>query len=468
VVWTDYRDSTDGISNGLIMVFDLNTRQAEVIAGGPLSDGSPVDRLNPDISGDIVVWEDSRNTCGVCPHDIYGFDLASGKEFPVAVGEADYINPSISGSRVIWLAYDSQTMAIKSIDLVTGKLFRVTEHKADGNFRYGSPVIDGDIVVWSEHSGSRKANPHTIYAQNLATGRRVTVATVYRPLSNYDVSGRRVVWTGPWVTLFDLDSGQSRVLFKGMAQMPVIDGELVLWSDGRDHDHTAFDMFGYNLRADHPFLVNAAAGDQIMPALWGEQVAWQDHSTGKFQIAELDLSGARPVLPAPTPLVPQTEELPQGRDSSEGSELNVNIASLPPGSFFKGMHAANGNGWYVASPAATDAIVDNSGRPYFNYFTVLDSDLYRPTGYPSGDPRGDEVGDLFGTVWEKGGYVMVRLWPTLYPMPYGIGPYPDDVAQQYVALAGNTKGWNWVDMVQTNNEPNIEWPKSCNNCRWEA
>jgi beta propeller repeat protein len=36
----------------------------------------------PDVSGDLVVWADSRNSCPTCDRDIYGYRLSTGQSSP--------------------------------------------------------------------------------------------------------------------------------------------------------------------------------------------------------------------------------------------------------------------------------------------------------------------------------------------------------------------------------------------------
>jgi len=460
VVWTEYQLSTEGIGEGNIILYDAKTNRSQLIAGNAATDSGLIDRLNPDISNNVIVWEDSRHTCPACPHDIFAYDLTTGREFPIAVGPADETTPSISGTRVVWRSYDGKRHALLGQDLATGERFEIASHPADGRFFYGRPVIDGSIVVWSEYEGNPKSQPHTIYALNLVTGQRVTVARVWYPGSEYDISGHRIAWTGPLVTLYDIDTGQSRVLFQGwQAHAPAIQGDLVVWADGRNYDYTGFDIYGYDLRFDRPFLVSAAPGNESEPDIDGEQVVWQQEQDGVFRIVSLDLAGQRPEVPPLLPPNPAPSG-PINTNLAEAGEATIDASVL--GNFFKGMHGANGDGWGVALPKSTDAIVNSSGVPYFNYHTVLNSDLWRQTGYPS--PRGPTVGDLYRTIrvtYSK--YVVVRLWPTLGPDRY-LSNNPEDVAQQYISLASSQ---DWVNMVQTNNEPNVEWAVSCSSCRWE-
>jgi TolB protein len=54
--------------------------------------------MEPAIDGNLVVWADSRNG----NHDIYGYDLAKGVEFPIYVGPGDQYFPAVSGNLVVW------------------------------------------------------------------------------------------------------------------------------------------------------------------------------------------------------------------------------------------------------------------------------------------------------------------------------------------------------------------------------
>ena len=55
--------------------------------------------LDPVISGDLVVWSDSREKRG---SDIYGYDLEKGVEFPVSRAIGNQSSPAIDGMRVVW------------------------------------------------------------------------------------------------------------------------------------------------------------------------------------------------------------------------------------------------------------------------------------------------------------------------------------------------------------------------------
>ena len=94
-VWVDY-----AVPGGYaLMGQHLPTRETFVIAQPGLS-------LNyPDIDGRYVVWSDGRNSEDVLDLDIWGYDLLTGKEFPIYEGPGDQKFPSISGNLVVWQSY---------------------------------------------------------------------------------------------------------------------------------------------------------------------------------------------------------------------------------------------------------------------------------------------------------------------------------------------------------------------------
>ncbi len=93
VVWSDVRSG-----NYDVYVYDV----ARGVERRVTTD--PAGQFNARISGDLVVWEDSRNsTSHYFPmNDVYGFDLKTGAEFPVATGDDHQGWPRVDGDRVLW------------------------------------------------------------------------------------------------------------------------------------------------------------------------------------------------------------------------------------------------------------------------------------------------------------------------------------------------------------------------------
>ncbi|HLF26436.1 MAG TPA: hypothetical protein VJG32_08870 [Anaerolineae bacterium] len=134
----------------------------------------------------------------------------------------------------MWQEADDQTHGIRGLDLDSGQALEIVSAPVDGQSTYGLPAIDGDIVVYSETHGrpGRAGYSHIIYAYDLKTGVRTTVAEVNWPGSDYAVSGNRVAWAAGMVHVFDLSTGQDLALpAQPYSTFVDIEGDVVVWSD---------------------------------------------------------------------------------------------------------------------------------------------------------------------------------------------------------------------------------------------
>ena len=77
-------------------------------------------QTNPDIDGNIIVWQDNRNN----NWDIFGYNLTTRKEFQITDDSHDQTNPAISGSVVVW------------------------QDSRNGNSQIYAVVLDGPEVAW--------------------------------------------------------------------------------------------------------------------------------------------------------------------------------------------------------------------------------------------------------------------------------------------------------------------------------
>ncbi|HET7461791.1 MAG TPA: hypothetical protein VFJ82_11115 [Longimicrobium sp.] len=93
IVWSDDRGG-----NYDVYLYDVAAGTQRQITTNPAG------QFNARISGDLIVWEDTRNTTShyLSENDIYLYDLASGAEIPVATGDDHQGWPRIDGNRVVW------------------------------------------------------------------------------------------------------------------------------------------------------------------------------------------------------------------------------------------------------------------------------------------------------------------------------------------------------------------------------
>ncbi len=191
------------------------------------------EQTDPDISGDRVVWADTRNGNS----DIYLYDLKTKTESVVTTDTGDQILPSISGTKVVYASnQNGGDWDIYVRDVVTGKQKRLTVSSGTQT----NPVISGSNVVYETLTGTSAAIRHVKIGTNAAgditasssRGLSIGVANQYAP----DVSGNRVVWVyeqGSTSALYyyDLTVGTRHKLFSGksLIDSPQISGSKVAY-----------------------------------------------------------------------------------------------------------------------------------------------------------------------------------------------------------------------------------------------
>ncbi|MFB6240434.1 MAG: TolB family protein, partial [Gemmatimonadota bacterium] len=102
----------------------------------------PASQAFPDVSGELVVWEDHRRGNA----DIFLHDLSTGETRPLVTDTFDQRRPAISGGRVVWEDYRNGSSDLVVLDLQTGQ----TRVVADGPSSQRFPDLSGDLVVWEE------------------------------------------------------------------------------------------------------------------------------------------------------------------------------------------------------------------------------------------------------------------------------------------------------------------------------
>jgi beta propeller repeat protein len=156
-----------------ILGHSLLTNSTFLISGGP-------SRTNPDISGNIVVWEDARSGEDM---NIYGYDLASGEEFPICIAPGDQTDPVIDGDVVVWVderngnteIYGARLPSMNSEQtervvpaptltptpapptFVEGKLLNAVKVRSVAWSPDGRTLASGghEIILWDAESGER-------------------------------------------------------------------------------------------------------------------------------------------------------------------------------------------------------------------------------------------------------------------------------------------------------------------------
>lgn len=275
VVWEDYRNGNADIYgkdlstgqefpvctslgnqenpdiSGTVVVWEDHRDGAGDVYGKDISGGSeffvvraaqdPMEMIEPAISGPTVVWSDHRNYSGYGSDytDIYGKDLATGRELAICLADGGQYSPDISGSLVVWADCRSTLAVVDTADIYSLDLATMLETSvcADGGC-HEWPSVDGTLVAWDDYwSGNGMA----VQAQDVPTGRRYQVSTGAGPNSYASLSGSNIVWQtfrgGNWDVIgVDVASGKSFTVADGTADQygAAIAGKVVVWTQRRD------------------------------------------------------------------------------------------------------------------------------------------------------------------------------------------------------------------------------------------
>jgi len=243
-----------------------------------------LDQYLPAVSGNIVVWEDTRDylTTG---YDIYGMDLSTETEFPICTAPEDQRAPDISGDIVVWVDLRNSSTApdIYGKDLSTETEFAICTEE---HMQYW-PRISGDTVVWQDIRNS--GGGWDIYGKYLSTETEFPICTAATTQYVPTISGTIVVWqdqrnfstSSDDLYGKDLSGGDEFAICTaaGAQSAAAVSGSIVVWQDKRNSSTNGSDIYGNDLSGGGEFLVCGATGDQEAPAISDDIVVWADERT---------------------------------------------------------------------------------------------------------------------------------------------------------------------------------------------
>ncbi len=305
VAWMDYRNTSTGCPSAQnctsadIFTKDLSTGIEQRLTVTP-------NGLDPDISGNLVVWR-NWDTGKIVVHN-----LANGAEQIASTAATQMVSPSVSGNLVVWIDYRNSTNYgdVYMRDLTQaadGFVSRGSDQPAgtpDPKLDKRNPDIDGDIVVWEDMRNAFQDtqgwwhNPD-IYFKNLATGAEGPVCTNLADQYNPSVSGHKVFWqdyrNGNWdIYEKDLDTGVETRLTTNLAEQswPTASGDYIVWKDKREGDEDIYfeDLAGVVSGGIQQRINNdpvlAPLAVQKIPVISGLRLAWMDNRAGNWDIYE--------------------------------------------------------------------------------------------------------------------------------------------------------------------------------------
>ena len=181
-------------------------------------------KRRPVVSGSIIVYGDRRGA----DWDLYGYDMTTNTEFPIAVGGGAHGYAAISGDTVVYEVFAGGNWDLMAYTLPDKKTTPVAAGPGDQE----APVISGSRVVYLDR-GAAGGQP-ALRLFDLGTMQTKTLAKEYR-VARPAISGDSVVWedwrTGaPNVVTYDLKKSAEYLLTRsGDARAPFAAGEYIGW-----------------------------------------------------------------------------------------------------------------------------------------------------------------------------------------------------------------------------------------------
>jgi len=188
IVWSEERN-VERETNGTISVYGIyayNLTSGEEI---PVCIDPTGDQRNPQIYGDIVVWESHKfadeKGAAYLPPNIYGYNLTTKEKFPISTTPAQL--PVIYGDIVVWQDYRNGNRDIYGYNLTTKKEFPVCTRDGDQSL----VGIWENKILYMEQSSNTTYN---IYYYNLTTQKENPIETVSIPFAASSIWENRMVW----------------------------------------------------------------------------------------------------------------------------------------------------------------------------------------------------------------------------------------------------------------------------------
>lgn len=244
---------------------------------------SIVDQRNPSISGDLVVWEDYRSGQA----EIYGFNLATGEEFPVATSGREKFYPQIEGDWVIWYEKSSSfSRHLFAKNLISEETQTVV---------FGATYVDeyyslvGDNLFYTAEINQGPGDESIeVYSYDLITGNRTQISqTPFDDDRFVNASGKYVAWQNRSqdVVYRDLSIGITTFIQTPEDwRDPVVSDDLIIGTYGSSGPVVAFDT------NEQSFTELSVSGGNVHPSADGSFIVWINFTSLPGRLIGYDLN----------------------------------------------------------------------------------------------------------------------------------------------------------------------------------
>ncbi|MEN6395917.1 MAG: hypothetical protein ABFC78_05475 [Methanoregula sp.] len=224
----------------------------------------------------------------------------------------------IDGDRIVWGEHtdNSSAYSVWLYNITTGEKSLIPPSLSDGPRRDvwlsdQYPVsISGSRIVWAQDMN--------IWMYDISSGKTTALTTNSGDFNAYlehvdpAISGDVVVWRQRKITdqdsrnmnivAYSIPSGKTTVVSDGKWEKTNarIDGDRVVWEDSRK-DKQDRDIYLYNLTTGKESVVCSAPDTQREPKISGNRIVWDDHRTGDWDVYAYDIPTGKETLIATGP-----------------------------------------------------------------------------------------------------------------------------------------------------------------------
>ncbi len=279
----------------ITILLSSNTVKAQYIPFTKITDDH-FTQNNPVIDGNFIVYQDTR---GGGLNDIYLYNRITKSKIALTSDPAvESINPDISGNRVVWADNRDGNWEIYNYNVNTPGVDPQPLFVWEGD--QTEPAIHGDVMVFTDEKPGNTSYNIYLYEFNTGVLTRLTDDTD-GDQRNPDVYGDYVVWqdqrSGDWdIYMYCISTREETQLTDdpGYQSSPAIHGNRVVWQDDRNGNwdiylhHITFglgnDFYNFDWPVYSESIGKLNKQDQIHPAIYGDYVVWEDFRSGDWDL----------------------------------------------------------------------------------------------------------------------------------------------------------------------------------------
>lgn len=334
-------------------------------------------QTGPKVSGNIVVWYDYDTY-----RNVYGYHLQEDQFLYIADDAAKQWQPDISSSIVVW----EEAGDIKLYD-IDQDLYQVVCDDSASQYR---PAVDGNTVVWMD--ARHGSGNYQIYRSDISGEppyADVRVGTSGNAQWDPDIGGDWIVWeekVGPnqniAVVAYNKQTAAiwSHTIVSGTAinAYPRVSNGIVVWQDQTDGSVWAKDLIDWNSLA---FEVSDGTGTNQRPAVFVDPVSGKktlvwDHNSDIYAAELQDYSAVEMTYPNGGELFTVGDSMPITWTRSGASPAVLVEFSSDGGSNWISLDTvsdANSYTWDAANVDSTDCLIRVTNTKYTNIKDTSDA-----------------------------------------------------------------------------------------------